>query len=41
MTKFLEDITRHVEAEEGHAVAWGGGSLLTIVLVVLLLVWLF
>ena len=41
MTKFLQDITRQTEAEEGHAAAWGGGSLLTIVLVILLLVWIF
>ena len=30
-----------VEAEEGHAYAWGGGSLLAIILIVVLLLIIF
>lgn len=30
-----------IKSEEGHTAAWGGGGILTIVLVIILLAWLF
>lgn len=38
----LEDLVAGLSSdEEGHAVAWGGGSLLTILLIVLILILIF
>lgn len=39
--KRTEQVEELVQAEDGHAYAWGGGGLLTILLVVLLLVLIF
>lgn len=36
-----EQIAELINAEEGHAAAWGGGTLLTILLVVLLVILIF
>lgn len=40
MTHF-DDLMQTVNAEEGHAYAYGGVSLVGIILLVLLLIWLF
>ncbi len=37
----LKDLIGQMNADEGHAGAWGGGSLVVIVLVVLLLILIF
>ncbi|HEX6032760.1 MAG TPA: hypothetical protein VFY90_15115 [Tepidiformaceae bacterium] len=36
----LNEMATMLDAEEGHAYAWGGGSLVAILLIVLLLIWL-
>lgn len=39
MTRKLRNL--FTRSEEGHTAAWGGGGILTIVLVIILLAWLF
>lgn len=39
MKNLIQTLTH--ESDEGHAYAYGGGGILTILLVVLLLIWLF
>lgn len=41
MKDTLTKVAATLEAEEGHAYAWGGGTLVAIILIVLLLVLLF
>lgn len=37
----LITVSEKLQAEDGHAYAWGGGSLVAIVLIVLLLILIF